>query len=111
MTLRLTRELVLERPERVSDGAGGYVTTWSVLGRHWAAIAPAKGRAATGGAGPLSRVPMTIVIRAFAVGRIERPSPGQRFVEGARRYAILAVSERDGAGRYLDVLAEEEVAL
>lgn len=107
---QMTRRLVLEAPQRVSDGAGGYATTWSALGTHWAHISPRAGREASGSAGPLSRVPMTISIRAVAPSAPGRPIPGQRFREGARVFAILAVTETDGAGRILNITAEEEIA-
>lgn len=106
----LTRRLVLEAPQRVDDGAGGYSTSWSALGVHWAHVSPRAGREASGMAGPLSRVPLTIAIRAVAPGAPGRPVPGQRFREGARIFAILAVTETDGAGRYLTITAEEEIA-
>lgn len=106
----LTRKLTLEAPERVPDGAGGYTTEWRALGQHWAEIRTAKGRAAEGVAGPLSRVPLVIVIRAFPVGTDARPVPGQRFREGTRHFGINAVTEADQSARYLEITAQEEIA-
>lgn len=110
MSPKLTRKLTLEAPQRVADGAGGYTTSWRVLGTHWAEIRAAKGREVTGEAGPLSRVPMTITIRAFPVGTEARPKPGQRLVEGTRRFAIRAVAEMDANARYLELACDEEIA-
>ena len=36
----LTRRLVLEAPERVADGAGGYTETWVARGTLWAEVVP-----------------------------------------------------------------------
>lgn len=44
-----------------------------------------------------------VTVRAVA-----RPKPGQRFREGSRVFAILAVAERDPAGRYLTCFCREE---
>jgi head-tail adaptor len=42
MTRRfLSRRLVLEAPDRVPDGAGGFSETWVALGHVWAEIARA----------------------------------------------------------------------
>lgn len=106
----LTRNLTLEAPERVADGGGGYQTTWRALGTLWAEVRATKGRASEGAAGPLSRVPLRIVVRAAPIGSSARPVPGQRFAEGSRRYAILAVTESDAHARYLDITCEEETA-
>ena len=38
-----------------------------------------------------------------------RPVPGQRLRDGARIFAIRAVAERDGDGRYLTCFTQEEV--
>ena len=35
---RLNRILVLEAPERVADGAGGYDETWVAQGELWAVV-------------------------------------------------------------------------
>ena len=45
---RLNRKLVLEAPERVSDGAGGFSEAWVPLGVLWAEIAARTGRAVDG---------------------------------------------------------------
>ncbi len=55
-------------------------------------------------------MPLRIVVRAAPEGHPARPEPGQRLVEGARRYRILAVAETDAAGLYLTCFAREEAA-
>lgn len=106
----LNRQLVLEDPVRVPDGAGGYLVTWTALGTLWGAIKPGGGRERAGVAVSLAQVPCRVVTRAAPVGSSKRPKPDQRFREGMRTYTILAVSEVDPTGRFLTCHAIEEVA-
>ena len=105
----LNRKLVLEAAERISDGAGGFVETWSARGTHWAELRPGTGNESRGVLTALSRVPYRITVRATPPGADSRPRPEQRFREGTRVFHILAVTERDPGGRYLTCHAEEEV--
>lgn len=110
-SVRLNRQLVLEAPERVADGAGGWSESWAALGTLWADISARTGRDARGETAGLSVAPCRIIVRAAPVGAVSRPVPGQRFRDGTRVFAIHAVAEADGSGRYLTCFAEEEVAL
>ncbi len=110
-TPRLTRALVLEAPERVPDGAGGFVEGWTPLGTLWAEVSARTGREKRDGLAAVSSVALRIVVRGAPVGSLARPEAGQRFREGARIYAIHAVTERDVRGQYLVCFAEEEVGL
>ncbi len=107
---RLNRELVLEAPVRVADGAGGFVESWVVMGTLWAEVGARTGRERAVDAGPVSAVAYRIVVRALPVGSAARPRPGQRFRDAARLFVIQAVSERDPDGRFLTCFADEEVA-
>jgi head-tail adaptor len=104
----LTRKLLLEAPERVADGAGGYVEGWLPLGVLWAEVLAGTGRDQAGFGTSVARVPYRITVRAAAVGSTARPTPDQRFRDGTRLFRVLAVSERDPQGRYLTCLTEEE---
>lgn len=104
----LSRKLVLEAPERVPDGAGGYEIVWAPLGELWAEIRPGAGRENAGEFLTLSSVPYRIIARAAPVGSEARPKPEQRFREGARLFAIAAVTEFDRRGHYLVCVAREE---
>ena len=90
---RLNRALVLERPARVPDGAGGFSEAWEALGSLWAEVTAYR-----------------VVVRAAPEGSSMRPAAGQRFRDGARVYAIRAVAERDPGGRFLICFCDEEVA-
>ncbi len=106
----LRRRLVLETPQRVADGAGGFSETWVPLGTLWAEMSAQGGRERGAGEGPVSLVSWRIVLRAAPQGSPARPRAGQRLTEGARRFAITAVAEWGAAGRYLTVFADEEVS-
>lgn len=105
---RLNRLLVLETPQRLPDGAGGFTEAWLELGRLWAEITPRSGRETAGAAMPLARVPLKIVVRAAPPGSEARPRPEQRFREETRLYRIEAVTEDDRDARFLVCFAEEE---
>lgn len=106
----LRRRMVLETPDRVPDGAGGFVEGWQPLGEVWTEVTPMPGREVAGGLASLSQSRLRIVLRAAPEGSTMRPRPDQRLREGARIFTILAVSESDPAGRYLTCLTREEVA-
>lgn len=106
----LNRPLMLEAPERVADGAGGYAVVWQSLGTLWAEVTAGSGREARLAGAPLARVPIRIVVRAAPHGAPSRPMTDQRFRDGDRVFKILAVADGDPQGRYLTCHAQEETA-
>ena len=106
----LRRRMVLETSQRSPDGAGGFAETWQPLGELWVELTPMPGREIAAGGAALSQNTQRIVLRGAPEGSAMRPRPGQRLREGARIFSILAVSERDPAGRYLSCFTREEVA-
>jgi head-tail adaptor len=102
----LSRRLVLEAPDRVPDGAGGYSESWVALGHVWAEIVAPRGRAGSR-CGCLTDE-FRITVRAAPEGAPSRPTATMRFRDGARLYRIGAVSEADATGRYLVCIASEE---
>ena len=104
-TPNLNRKLILEAPERVADGAGGYTDTWTPKGTIWAEVLPrGSGREVEA-----SELNLKITIRAAPQGAPSRPDAAMRFRGGARIYRLEAVTEADAAGRYLVCFAKEEV--
>ncbi|QDL93082.1 head-tail adaptor protein [Paroceanicella profunda] len=103
----LRRLLVLEAPERSADGGGGVVVSWEALGALWADVQPVSGRETIIGAREHARVSHRIMVRGAPEGSPARPRPEQRLREGARVFAVHAVSEHDPMGRYLTIWAEE----
>jgi head-tail adaptor len=106
----LRRCLLLEAPDRLPDGAGGFTQAWTTLGEHWAEVTALPGREVTTPGGSLSQSGYRITLRATPPGHAMRPRPDQRLRDGARLFTILAVSERDPAGRYLTCLCREEMS-
>ncbi|PVA10587.1 phage tail protein [Pelagivirga sediminicola] len=109
--INLNRHLVLEAPERVADGAGGFAETWQPIGEVWAEIIARTGREVTEGAAQVSSTGYKITVRAAPWGAPSRPKPEQRLRGGGRIFRIEAVTERDPLGRYLTCYAQEEVAV
>ncbi|MFC0340084.1 head-tail adaptor protein [Paracoccus niistensis] len=105
---RATVPLVLERPERVADGMGGYRMEWRSLGILYAQMRAGSGAERQGEVGAESVVPWRITVRAARAGDPRRPGAGQRFRMGGRVFRIEAVAEADGAGLWLDCRAREE---
>lgn len=108
-TINLSRRLVLESPQTVADGAGGFSLSWAALGTLWGELRAGAGREAAGTEVNLAQVSYRITVRAAPVGSDARPKPEQRLRDGDRLFTILAVSERDPEGRYLTCFAREEV--
>lgn len=99
------RKLVLEAPQRVSDGAGGFSETWAALGIIWGEVLPR-------GAGrevEASELKLKVTVRAAPQGAPSRPTAAMRFRDGDRIYVIDAVTEAEAAGRYLICFVKEEV--
>lgn len=107
----LSRKLVLEEPHKVSDGAGGFTEVWFALGVVWADVRAGTGREReAAGLFTVSTVPYRITVRAAPHGAPSRPKPDQRFRDGERLFRILAVTEQDSRGMYLECFAREEVS-
>lgn len=104
----LKRSLVLEAPQDTATGTGGVSRAWVVLGRLWAEIAAGAGRDREGVEVMTAQVALRITVRGAPLGAPSRPQAGQRFRDGLRVFAVLAVAEADPAGRYLTCFAREE---
>ena len=105
----LSRKLVLERSLAAPDGAGGFARSWETLGTVWAEVVARSAQSADGGAVSLATGRYHITLRGAPMGDERRPEPGNRFRDGDRVFAIEAVTERDGQGRYLLCHVIEEV--
>lgn len=106
---KLNRKLVLEAPVQAPDGAGGFAETWTVLGTVWGAVKLGTGRETQPAGLSVSSMSYRITVRAAPDGAPSRPMPGQRFVEGTRRFRIFAVGEADAGVQYLTCFVREEV--
>lgn len=106
----LSRALVLESPQNVADGAGGFAASWVALGTVWADVVARASRETAGDGGLRALSGYRITVRAAPVGASNRPRPGQQFRDGTRVFRILNVAEADRAARYLICLCQEELA-
>ncbi|WP_299843148.1 head-tail adaptor protein [uncultured Roseovarius sp.] len=107
--VNLNRRMVLEAPNQVPDGAGGFTETWAELGSLWVELRARGGRETSGEETSLSQTGFKILVRAAPYGAPSRPSPGQRFRDGTRNFRIRSVAEFDQRGRYLSCFSDEEV--
>ncbi|MBY6120121.1 head-tail adaptor protein [Mameliella alba] len=110
MSRRVNRRLVLEAPQRVGDGAGGFEETWTALGTLWAEVSPRTGRLARGETGEISIGGFKITVRGAPQGHSDRPGPGQRFRMGTRLFRIESVTEQEPSGLYLICECQEELS-
>lgn len=106
---QLNVPLVLETPERVSDGMGGYRLDWRPLGQLWAGMRAGAGGEKFAEVGAKSVVTWRITVRAALSGDPRRPRAEQRFRMGTRLFRIASVAEEGAEGRYLTCIATEEV--
>ena len=105
--INLSRRLILEEPVRSDDGMGGVSVGWNAIAEIWADIRARTGREGYEGNRRLPLTALRIIVRGAPMGDVLRPKSGQRFIEGSRVFSIIAVSERDAGGRFLDCWAEE----
>ncbi|MFT7059343.1 MAG: head-tail adaptor [Pseudorhodobacter sp.] len=108
-SVHLSRLLELEAATQLPDGMGGFALAWAAIGTLWAEVLPGTGRETAGEEVVFSTVPYRITVRAAPQSAPSRPKAGQRFRDGTRLFTILAVTERDKAGRYLVCFAREEI--
>lgn len=106
---RLSRYLVLEAPQNIADGGGGFSHAWVSLGSLWGDVVAGAGREVAGQEVIMSATAYRITVRAAPVGSTARPKAELRFRDGSRTFAILSVSEHDADARYLTCSVREEV--
>lgn len=106
----LNRALELQTRKTVPDNAGGFVSTWETLGQVWAQIDSSLGGTQIGEGASVSRLSLSVITRAAPMNDPRRPRVGQRFLEGARVYAIEAVDDYDRFARYVKCRCKEEIA-
>ena len=84
---------------------------WVALGVLWAEVRAGTGREReAAGLYTVSTVPYRITVRGAPHGAPSRPRSDQRFRDGERIFRIMAVTERDPQGTYLECFAREEVS-
>lgn len=103
----LNTEMVLEAPNRVTDGGGGHDVIWDPIGTLWVDMQAVSGREGLSGAREQSRVTHRITLRAAPVNSPRRPTSACRFRQGERIFAIRGVADADDRRQFLTCWAEE----
>ena len=101
---QLRHRLVLEAPVETTDGAGGVARSYAAVTTVWAAVIPVTARGAVDAAALGARVTHRIVIRCGP-----DVTTRHRLREGARIFAVLALRDQDGSGRFIEIHAEEKI--
>jgi len=107
MRAKFSRRLIRQVRVRVPDGAGGYGAAWQERGALWGDVDGRSGGRRVTEPGSETRLKARITIHALPQNHPDRPRPGDRLRDGARRYAVEAVHESDETGRYLVCFASE----
>jgi SPP1 family predicted phage head-tail adaptor len=98
----LRHRLALERPERVSDEAGGFAQTWVEEAELWADLRPVRGREDVEAGRLAGAVTHEIALR-WRAGVL----PEMRFRRQSRVFHIQAVIDSGERLRWLKCLCEE----
>ncbi|MEM7619807.1 MAG: phage head closure protein [Pseudomonadota bacterium] len=99
---QLRRRLDIEQLNRVSDGAGGYATSWVNVDTVWAKVEPKIGRERLIAEQVSSRTNYDIVIRYRSDITAE-----MRFRDGTQVFHILSFFDENDQKSYLKCICEE----
>lgn len=105
----LNTELVLEAPNRIADGGGGYSVAWTPVGTLWAELQPRSAREQVSGGRETTEVTHKITIRTAPANSPRRPSADCRFRSGGRVFEITGVAPLDGRNQFLTCWAVEGI--
>jgi SPP1 family predicted phage head-tail adaptor len=100
----LRQRLVLEQPVESADGGGGVTRSYTSVATLWAAVTPVSDRDAVEAEALGAEVTHRVVTR-MRTGITTR----HRLTWGARIFRIVALRDQDGAGRFLEISAQERI--
>lgn len=98
----LRHRLTLEEVQRLSDGAGGFTTSWAAVAEIWATLTPTGGSEGVEAGRLAGRRAYQVVLRYRDGVR-----PAMRFRLGVRVFEILTVADLGERQRWLRCLCEE----
>jgi SPP1 family predicted phage head-tail adaptor len=102
----MRQRLILQQESRVADTGGGAVLSWADVKTLWASVTPLTGRENMQGERPTAAATHRIVTRHDTA-----ITPEKRFLFGARVFNIRHVRSYAEQGRFMEILAEEGVAV
>ena len=98
----LRHRLTLQEVQRVSDGAGGFTTSWEDVADVWARLTPVGGSEGVEAGRLAGKRAYEIVLRYR-----DGVQPAMRFVSGARIFEILTTATIGERRHWLRWLCEE----
>jgi SPP1 family predicted phage head-tail adaptor len=98
----LNKRITLQYSTRVSDGAGGFTTTWVDAATVWAAIWPTSANEIIAANATVMVVSHRIRIRYRAVLKAS-----WRIKFGLRYFAIVSIINQNEANEFLDIMVKE----
>ena len=100
----LRHRLTLEEPVETADGTGGVTRSFATVTTLWASVTPVSARGRVEAASLAADVTHRIVIRSGP-----QLTTRHRLREGTRIFRILALRDRDGSGRFVEIGVQEKV--
>ncbi len=102
----LRREVTLQSPVEITDGAGGFSVSWSDVATVWADVRPLSGSEQWMARKLQSAITHRVTLR-YRAGVTAR----MRILYGTRVFNIRTVINIDEANEFLELLAEEGVGI
>ena len=106
----MNTELILEEPQQVADGGGGFQIVWSPVGTLWAEVKSTSARERVMGGREVAELSHQIIVRGAPADSPRRPSVQRRFRSGNRIFQIFGIANYDARGRYLTCWTKEALA-
>ncbi len=100
----LNRRLVLEAPDESADGAGGVTRGFEAVATLWVSVTPVSAARQIEAERLGARITHRLHLRYS-----DNITTRHRFRDGERIYRIVALRDRDGRRRFLEIEAEERV--
>lgn len=100
----LNRRLEIQAPKKVSDGLGGFTTTWSTIDTVWAAIKPLRGTEQIYAMQTTSGVNGRIVIRYRQNLRMS-----WRGKLGSRIFNFKSLVQTDDDKKFIEIIYAEQI--
>jgi len=98
----LDKRIIFQLKTKTSDGMGGFVATWVDNVTLWAAIWPVSAKEVVQGKAPVMLITHRIRVR-YKAGL----ASSYRVKFGTRYFNIVAITNPNEAGKWLDIMCKE----